>query len=175
METSQFDYDLPQELIAQTPVEPRDASRLMVVHRGTGQIEHRTFRDLAEYLRPGDLLILNQTRVIPARLFGRKAKTGGKVELLLLHPQDDQLWEALVRGKKLRPGTVIELQAPAGRTQDGSPITTKLGPDLGAEIVAETESGGRLGGIFRPKIRKGRSQTDSHGHDPRYEKKNRNT
>ena len=90
METSQFDYELPQELIAQTPVEPRDASRLMVVHRGTGQIEHRTFRDIAEYLRPGDLLILNQTRVIPARLFGRKAETGGKVELLLLHPQDDQ-------------------------------------------------------------------------------------
>jgi len=139
METSQFDYELPQELIAQTPVEPRDASRLMVVHRGTGQIEHRTFRALAEYLHPGDLLILNQTRVIPARLFGRKAETGGKVELLLLHPQDDQLWEALVRGKNLRPGTLIELQPPSGRARDGSTITTLL-----AEIVAETESGGRL-------------------------------
>ena len=136
METSQFDYDLPQELIAQTPLEPRDASRLMVVHRDTGQIEHRTFRNVAEYLRPGDLLILNQTRVIPARLFGRKAETGGKVELLLLHPQDDQLWEALVRGKGLHPGTLIELQPPSGRAQDGPPVT--------AEIVAETESGGRL-------------------------------
>ena len=140
METSQFDYDLPQKLIAQTPVEPRDASRLMVVHRSTGQIEHRTFRDVTEYLHPGDLLILNETRVIPARLFGRKAKTGGQVELLLLRRQDDRLWEALARGKKLHPGTRIELQAPAGRAQDG-PVTTDK---LVAEIVAETESGGRL-------------------------------
>jgi S-adenosylmethionine:tRNA ribosyltransferase-isomerase len=140
METSQFDYDLPQELIAQTPVEPRDASRLMVVQRDSGQIEHRTFGDIAGYLRPGDLLVLNQTRVIPARLFGRKAGTGGKVELLLLQRQGDQLWEALVRGKRMRPGTVIELRAPSGRDQDGSPTV----PDLGAEIVGETESGGRL-------------------------------
>ena len=132
METTQFDYDLPQELIAQTPVEPRDASRLMVVHRGSGRIEHREFHHITEYLRPGDLLILNQTRVIPARLFGRKAGTGGKVELLLLQRQDEQLWEALVRGKGLRPGTSIEL---------GAPDSTNA---LAAEIVAETESGGRL-------------------------------
>ncbi len=132
METSQFDYDLPQELIAQTPVEPRDASRLMVVHGGSGRIEHRTFRNITEYLGPGDLLILNQTRVIPARLFGRKAGTGGKVELLLLQRQDDQLWEALVRGKGLRPGTLIKLGTPDGTDT------------LAAEIVAETESGGRL-------------------------------
>jgi len=132
METSQFDYDLPQELIAQTPVEPRDASRLMVVHRGSERIEHRTFRHITEYLSPGDLLILNQTRVIPARLFGRKAGTGGKVELLLLQRQDEQLWEALVRGKGLRPGTYIEL---------GTPDSTAT---LAAEIVGETESGGRL-------------------------------
>jgi len=136
METSQFDYTLPQVLIAQTPVEPRDSSRLMVVHRETGQIEHRTFRDIGEYLRPGDLLILNQTRVIPARLFGRKAGTGGKVEVLLLHRQDDRTWEALVRGKKLRPGTRIELKPPAGSNLGKSVIP--------AEIVSETESGGRL-------------------------------
>ena len=140
METSQFDYNLPQELIAQTPVEPRDASRLLVVHRDTGQIEHRTFRDIAEYLRSGDLLVLNQTRVIPARLFGRKAETGGKVELLLLQRRGDQLWEALVRGKKMRPGTLIELQAPSGGDHDERPVT----PTLAAKIVAETESGGRL-------------------------------
>jgi S-adenosylmethionine:tRNA ribosyltransferase-isomerase len=142
METSQFDYDLPQELIAQTPVEPRDASHLLVVHRSTGQIEHRTFRDIVEFLRPGDLLVLNQTRVIPARLFGRKAKTGGRVELLLLLRQDDQIWEALVRGKKLRPGTLIELQSPPGTTKDESPVM--------AEILAETESGGRLVRFQRP-------------------------
>ena len=138
METSQFDYNLPQELIAQRPIEPRDASRLMVVDRGTGQIEHRTFRDIAEYLRPSDLLILNQTRVIPARLFGRKAATGGKVELLLLQRQEERLWEALVRGKGLRPGTTIELQAPTGTAT------------LKAEIVSETESGGRLVRFTQP-------------------------
>ena len=140
METSQFDYDLPQGLIAQTPVEPRDASRLMVVRRDTGLIEHRAFRDVVEYLRPGDLLVLNQTRVIPARLFGRKAETGGKVELLLLQRRGDQLWEALVRGKRMRPGTLIELQAPSGGDQDGSTAALQLA----AEVVAETESGGRL-------------------------------
>ena len=140
METSQFDYDLPQELIAQTPVEPRDASRLLVVHRDTGQIKHRTFHDIVEYLRPGDLLVLNQTRVIPARLFGRKAGTGGRVELLLLERRGNQLWEALVRGKKMRPGITIELQAPSGEDSEGSPA----GPRLTAEVVAETESGGRL-------------------------------
>jgi S-adenosylmethionine:tRNA ribosyltransferase-isomerase len=142
METSQFDYDLPQELIAQTPVEPRDASRLMVVHRDTGQIKHRTFRDVAEYLRPGDLLVLNQTRVIPARLFGRKAETGGRVELLLLERRGEQLWDALVRGKRIRPGTLIELQAPTGG--DGKAAASKPALDLRAEVMAETESGGRL-------------------------------
>ncbi len=140
MRTDQFDYDLPQGLIAQTPVEPRDASRLMVVHRSSQQIEDRVFGDIAQYLRPGDLLILNQTRVIPARLFGRKVETGGRVELLLLQREDDKLWQALVRGKKLRPGTRIELQAPAGREPDPS----NAPESLTAEIVAETESGGRL-------------------------------
>jgi len=140
MRTSDFDYDLPQELIAQTPVEPRDASRLMVVHRETHQIEHQTFGDIGMYLQPGDLLILNQTRVIPARLHGQKSRTGGKVELLLLGQQDERTWEALVRGKRLGPGTAIELQA-----QDpASSISVK------AEIVAETESGGRLVRFAQP-------------------------
>jgi S-adenosylmethionine:tRNA ribosyltransferase-isomerase len=135
VKTRDFDYNLPQELIAQTPAEPRDASRLMVVHRATGQIEHRLFRDVGEYFQRGDLLVLNETRVIPARLFGHKAETGGKVELLLLTRRDECTWEALVRGKGLRPGIRIELEGPRN-LDPGSPIT--------AEIVAETESGGRL-------------------------------
>jgi S-adenosylmethionine:tRNA ribosyltransferase-isomerase len=135
MKTREFDYELPPEKIAQTPVEPRDASRLMVVDRATGQIEHRIFRELGEYLRPGDLLVLNQTRVLPARLFGRKARTGGKVELLLLKRRDALTWETLARGKKLRPGTRIELHGAEGGDDE---------PRIGAEITGETESGGRL-------------------------------
>lgn len=143
MKTSDFEYDLPPELIAQTPVEPRDASRLMVVHRPTGQIEHRIFRDVHEYLKPGDLMVLNRTRVIPARLFGHKAGTGGKVELLLLERRDDRTWEALVRGKKLRAGTRVEL---GGRGTISGVANGPGGPRgrIAAVIVAETESGGRL-------------------------------
>ncbi len=85
MKTSEFDYHLPPELIAQTPVEPRDASRLLVIHRQTGALEHRLFRDIVEYLRPGDLLVGNDSRVIPARLHGTKS-SGGAVELFLLRP-----------------------------------------------------------------------------------------
>jgi S-adenosylmethionine:tRNA ribosyltransferase-isomerase len=147
MKTSDFDYELPPERIAQVPVAPRDASRLMVVHRDSEQIEHRTFHDIGDYLRPGDLLVLNQTRVIPARLFGHKALTGGSVELLLLNRQDDHTWEALVRGKGLRPGVRIELQTGA-RTQPatdvGSHRKTRGAEHLAAEIIAETEAGGRL-------------------------------
>jgi S-adenosylmethionine:tRNA ribosyltransferase-isomerase len=138
LRTSDFDYELPPEYIAQTPVEPRDASRLMVVHRGTKQIEHRIFGDIREYLRPDDLLVLNQTRVIPARLFGRKAETGGKVELLLLNQRDERTWEALVRGKNLRPGTGIEIQGAEKIGQDSQAVHAR------AKIVAEVESGGRL-------------------------------
>ena len=151
MKTSDFDYHLPPELIAQAPVEPRDASRLLVIHRDVGQLEHRTFRDIAGYLRPGDLLVLNQTRVIPARLFGRKAKTGGKIELLLLERHDECTWEALVRGKGLRAGIQFEIQA--GVRKQRSIRGTEGSGGRGAEvrqfpivatIVAETESGGRL-------------------------------
>jgi S-adenosylmethionine:tRNA ribosyltransferase-isomerase len=136
MKTVEFDYDLAQERIAQVPAEPRDASRLMVVHRDTGQIEHCVFRDVGQYLIPGDLLVLNQTRVVPARLFGRKAKTGGRVELLLLNRRDELTWEALVRGKGLRPGTSIELRAP-GEPEAGE-------SRVAAKILAEARSGGRL-------------------------------
>jgi S-adenosylmethionine:tRNA ribosyltransferase-isomerase len=109
MKTSDFDYSLPEASIAQTPIEPRDASRLLVFHRENGAIEHRIFRDIGEYVRPGDLLVLNQTRVIPARIYARK-ETGGRVELLLLRRRDELTWEALVGGKGLHVGKKIRVE-----------------------------------------------------------------
>jgi S-adenosylmethionine:tRNA ribosyltransferase-isomerase len=109
MNTSDFDYDLPPELIAQTPLEPRDASRLLVLDRETGVLEHSCFRDIGRYLRRGDLLVLNRTRVIPARLFALKP-TSGRVELLLLHRADLLTWEALVGGKGLSAGKCIQVE-----------------------------------------------------------------
>lgn len=107
MKTSDFDYLLPEELIAQTPIEPRDHSRMMVVHRDTDAIEHRHFYDLTDYLRPGDALVLNETKVIPARLLGVKEDTGVPVEVLLLRRENATDWEALVRpGRRLKPGAV---------------------------------------------------------------------
>lgn len=108
MQTSDFDYDLPDSFIAQTPVEPRDSSRLMVLNRQTGAIEHRIFREIGVYLRPGDLLVVNQTRVIPARLAARK-ETGGKAEILLLRRESDTVWECLVGGKGLGVGKRLGL------------------------------------------------------------------
>lgn len=109
MKTSDFDYHLPESSIAQTPVEPRDSSRLLVLHRQTGEVEHKIFRNIRDYLKPGDLLVLNQTRVIPARIFARK-ETGGKVELLLLRKRDELTWEALVGGKGLRVGKSVRVE-----------------------------------------------------------------
>ena len=106
MKTSDFNYDLPEELIAQTPVEPRDHSRLLIYHRGSGQIEHKHFYDIIDYLNPGDALVINETKVIPARLLGVKEDTGVPVEVLLLRRHNATDWEALVRpGRRLRPGT----------------------------------------------------------------------
>ncbi|MBN1304430.1 MAG: tRNA preQ1(34) S-adenosylmethionine ribosyltransferase-isomerase QueA [Anaerolineales bacterium] len=114
MKTSDFDYTLPPEAIAQTPAEPRDASRLLVLERSTGQVEHRIFHELGDFLNPGDLLVVNQTRVIPARIYARKP-TGGKVELLLLRRRADDTWECLVGGKGLSPGKQIRVEnGPAG-------------------------------------------------------------
>ncbi len=108
MKLSDFNYDLPKELIAQDPLEKRSDSRLMVLHRNTGEIEHRTFDRVGEYLEPGDILVMNDTRVIPARLLGKKEDTGAAVEILLLKRLDDARWEAIVRpGKKLRPGARV--------------------------------------------------------------------
>ena len=131
MKTSDFDYYLPQELIAQSPIEPRDASRLMVLDRTTGAIEHRTFHDLAEYLAAGDVLICNESRVIPARLFGHKVPTGGKVELLLVAKRGERVWEALTKGRKVRVGTRIELD------RDG-------GEGVVGEVIGQAGDGARL-------------------------------
>lgn len=108
MKTSDFDYDLPKELIAQDPLEDRSASRLMVLHRKSGTIEHRVFHDIVEYLRPGDCLVRNNTKVIPARLFGMREDTGATIELLLLKRRENDVWETLVKpGKKARTGAKL--------------------------------------------------------------------
>ncbi|MEG0387396.1 MAG: S-adenosylmethionine:tRNA ribosyltransferase-isomerase, partial [Niameybacter sp.] len=105
MNTSDFYFDLPEELIAQVPLEDRTASRLMVLDRVTGDIEHKHFYDMIDYLNPGDCLVLNNTRVIPARLFGSREGSGGKVEFLLLTRRNEKDWEVLVKpGKKARVG-----------------------------------------------------------------------
>ena len=110
MQTTDFDYDLPVERIAQTPLEPRDASRLLVLDRKTGSLSQDHFYQLGDYLRPGDILVMNETRVIPARLFAHKIPSGGRVELLLLRRITDTTWEALVGGKRLKPGRHLLLE-----------------------------------------------------------------
>jgi S-adenosylmethionine:tRNA ribosyltransferase-isomerase len=130
--TSEFDYDLPPELIAQRPIEPRDASRLLVVDRAAGALTHRRFTDLPEYLRPGDVLVANESRVIPARLRARKEPTGGQVEILLLARQDDLRWEALAKGRRFLPGQRFRVRGPGG----------EAGPAGTVEEV--TEAGGRI-------------------------------
>lgn len=108
MRTDDFDYDLPSGLIAQRPIEPRDSSRLIVLDRTSGQVDHRSFSDLPEYVRQGDVLVVNETRVLPARLKGAKDETGGAVEILLLRERYDKTWECLVRpGRRLKPGARI--------------------------------------------------------------------
>ena len=108
MKTSDFYYDLPKELIAQTPLEDRSSSRLLVLDKKTGGIEHRVFTDIKKYLKPGDCLVINDTKVIPARLIGERKNTGAKVEVLLLKRMNDGRWETLVKpGRKARPGDRI--------------------------------------------------------------------
>ena len=129
MKTSDFFYDLPEELIAQDPLEDRTASRLLVLNRETGAIEHKIFSDVIDYLNEGDCLVINNTRVIPARLIGEKEGTGGKVEVLLLKRRANDVWETLVKpGKKLRPGARVIFG-------DGR---------LKAEILEIAEEGNRL-------------------------------
>ena len=126
----QYDYYLPPNLIAQTPLEPRDASRLLVIDRTNGGLEHRHFHDIGDYLVPGDLLIANESRVIPARLYCRKVPTGGKVELLLLSKRGERQWEALVGGRKVHIGTALSIEGKNRRVE--------------ARVVSVLESGGRL-------------------------------
>lgn len=127
MKLSDFYYSLPPEYIAQTPVEPRDSSRLLVLERETGAITHAVFSQIGDYLSPGDLLVINQTRVMPARVFARKIPTGGRVELLLLKQLEPKLWEALVGGKRVGLGKRLALRA-----------------DLEAEVIEEYEGPRRL-------------------------------
>lgn len=129
MKTSDFFYDLPEELIAQDPLEDRTASRLLVLNRETGAVEHKIFSDVIDYLNEGDCLVINNTRVIPARLIGEKEGTGGKVEVLLLKRRANDVWETLVKpGKKLKPGAKITFG-------DGR---------LRAEVLEVVEEGNRL-------------------------------
>lgn len=108
MDLKDFNYDLPEELIAQDPLEDRSSSRLMVLHKDTGRIEHKIFRDIIDYLNPGDCLVINDTKVIPARLMGIKEDTGAAIEVLLLKRNVDDVWECLVKpGKKARTGARI--------------------------------------------------------------------
>ena len=139
MRTDDFDYDLPQELIAQEPAEPRDSCRLLVLDRADGSRQHRRFTDIVEYLEPGDLLVANETRVMPARLLGRKERTGGACETLLLKRREDldpmgAVWECLVNpGRRIRPGARLEFPAAGGASgSDGASAS-------GDEIVLRAE------------------------------------
>lgn len=108
MKTQDFYFDLPEELIAQDPLEDRSSSRLLVMDKVTGQISHKVFTDIVDYLNPGDCLVINDTKVLPARLIGEKEDTGAKIEVLLLKRKQDDIWETLVKpGKKAKPGTKI--------------------------------------------------------------------
>ena len=127
MKTELFDYALPATFIAQQPAEPRDSSRLLVLHRATGQLEHRTFREIGAYFHAGDLLVANNSRVIPARLHGHKV-TGGAVEVFLLRQLDalGQTWECLVRGRKLAAGVEIVLEKPGSESVLAQPIIATI-------------------------------------------------
>lgn len=128
MKLSDFSYDLPKELIAQHPAQPRDHARLMLYDKETGAVAHKHFYDLVDELHEGDVLVFNDSRVIPARLYGKKVPTGGKVEVLLLTPVGEDTWEVLVKpGKKALPGTTIEF--PEGLT---------------ADVLDRTDFGGRV-------------------------------
>ncbi len=145
MRTDDFDYNLPEELIAQAPAEPRDSCRMLVLHRADGRVEHRHFSDIVEYLQPGDVVVANRTRVMPARLVGRK-RTGALAETLLLKRREDvdplgSVWECLVSpGKRLKPGAVIEFRAGGAHAPQTAPVV------LEGEVVdfVEASRGGRL-------------------------------
>lgn len=133
MKKSDFYFDLPEELIAQDPLEDRSSSRLLVVNKKTGKTQHRIFKDIVEYLKPGDCLVLNNTKVIPARLYGEREGTGGQVEVLLLKRKEADTWETLVRpGKKCKPGQRLVFG----------------GGKLRAEVLETVEDGNRIVKFF---------------------------
>ena len=128
MKLEEFNYNLPKELIAQEPAEPRDSCRLMMVDKKTGEWEHHHFRDILDEIREGDVFVFNNTKVIPARLYGKKKDTGGKVEMLLLTPKGNDTWEVLVNpGRKALPGVEIE-----------------FAENCYCKVLDKTEFGGRL-------------------------------
>ncbi|MGG1515804.1 tRNA preQ1(34) S-adenosylmethionine ribosyltransferase-isomerase QueA [Paenibacillus oryzisoli] len=134
MDVQAFDFELPENLIAQTPLQNRTASRLLTLNKATGETVHRSFENLIDYLEAGDLLVMNDTRVIPARLFGTKKETGAKVELLLLKQLGEDRWEALVKpGKRMQLGAVAEF----GNNDAGEPLLT-------AEVVEVGDMGARV-------------------------------
>ena len=143
MRTSDFDYNLPGDLIAQTPLESRDSSRLLVLDRASGEVRHHHFADILEYLRAGDVMVFNQSRVIHGRLQGLRADTGGKVEFLLLREQEPGVWQALAQpGRRLRPGAVVildptweDLAGKAGRPAEST---------LSAEVLASQDDGTKI-------------------------------
>ena len=158
MLTSDFDYHLPQHLIAQSPAQPRDSSRLLVLHRQSGSIQHTHFRDLPDHLREGDLLVMNDSRVVPARLLGRRTSTGGRVELMLLHRLQEEerqagsapqgsLWKALGRpARALRSGATVVVEGQGGdagtatvleRWDDGT-CAVELAPEAGVLAAGHT-------------------------------------
>ena len=138
MKVSDFNYDLPKELIAQVPIENRDESRLMVLDRKNGIIEHKIFKDIINYLEPGDCLVRNNTKVIPARLYGVKEKTGAHVEFLLLHRIEGDTWEVMVKpGRKLMPGTKVIFGEGVLENKENPKVLLK------AEILKKLEGGSR--------------------------------
>lgn len=145
MRTDDFDYNLPPELIAQAPANPRDSCRLMVLDRETGTVTHRVFSDIGEYLNPGDLLVVNETRVMPARLFGNKVGTGGAVEVLLLHPMGEDTWECLVRpGKRMGEGVIVEFRAHGVQLPSEDPVL------MTGEVIERTGMMGERAIRFAP-------------------------
>ena len=147
MRTADFDYDLPESFIAQAPADPRDSCKLMVVHKD-GSLEHHIFRDVIDFLEPGDLLVVNETRVLPARLLGNKVGTGGAVECLLLNKREgapdcaqEQTWECLVKpGKRLKPGALMEFKDADGQVILRGEVVGIL-PENGARVVRLTPQG----------------------------------
>ncbi|NOU73341.1 tRNA preQ1(34) S-adenosylmethionine ribosyltransferase-isomerase QueA [Paenibacillus sp. LMG 31458] len=138
MDVQVFDFELPESLIAQTPLLDRTASRLLTLNKQSGEISHRTFEQLIDYVEAGDLLVMNDTRVIPARLFGAKKDTGAKVEILLLKPLGEDRWEALVKpGKRMQLGAVAVFGVNVNSTNGEQPLLT-------AEVVEVGDMGGRV-------------------------------